>query len=488
MDDQYQFITMLGTWITALATVGLAFATIALVRTTTRSLKEQTDRAKEAQSTELFLQLRQRAISPEHAARRRRVIALLMYLEERELELNTGKRKLNTGDLEFSPDINLYLNDYEWIGRLVKDRMLTEEYAYSTYGRNLLLLYEKLKPYSENERDKRTGRKNSTLWENVSDLYGTFKRLDKDKLTDEDIKKLLEIERRWLRPATILKPKKDVQQEENSMREEIDVDKVLQDVAAQHQGVLSRHYFKGKDKKRQYYVDYFNFPGDPQDEARNNLALPQFANVAPQLEPFIRKVWPGYSDATVARTIAKFDKFARFALAYHDDKLVAFNVYKVGQVKTKAGSKKTLYVEHAGTHPDYQHNRINYTIRKKFYKKENPDIICGSSANQFIYEANTKLEEELKMKIYPRRDATDPSRLDVPDAIQELAIRIVETLSITNALLDPTRLVRIYDSPVAPSPKPHELQDLLHLDNTMHVFYILVKQELNEDLIRTKKE
>ena len=208
--------------------------------------------------------------------------------------------------------------------------------------------------------------------------------------------------------------------------------------------------------------------------------MPQFANAAPQLEPFIRKVWPGYGDATVARTVAKFDKFARFALAYHDGKLVAFNVYKVGHVKTKLGTKNTIYVEHAGTHPDHQHNRVNYTIRKKFYETENPDIICGSSANQFIYEANKKLEEELKMKIYPR---VDGNQLDVPDAIQELAIQIVETLVITNALLDPTRLVRIYDSPVAPSPKAHELQDLLRLANTMHVFYILVKQKLNKALL-----
>jgi hypothetical protein len=206
--------------LTAWATVALVIVTMVLAWVTGWYLKKQNDRAKEAHSTELFLQLRLRAISPEHAARRCRVIALLMHLEGRKL----NERTLNTGDLEFSPDITLLLNDYQWIGRLVKDGMLEADYAMATYGRDLLLLYPKLKPYIQNEQNLRN---HSTLWQDVSGLYKKFKQLDKDALTESEIDRLLKIELRWLRPSTILKP-------EGGMREEIDVDRLLQDVAAQY--------------------------------------------------------------------------------------------------------------------------------------------------------------------------------------------------------------------------------------------------------------
>src|SRR4051794_13315490 len=152
--------------LTAWATLFTAWATIALVRTTAQSLKEQSDRLKEqsdrakiAHSTELFLQLRERAISPERVALRRRVIALLGHLEEREL---------SPENLEFSPDINLYLNNLQWIGRLVNDDILKVDYARATYGRDLLLLYPKLEKYIEKEQGRRDY---PTLWGAVRELY-----------------------------------------------------------------------------------------------------------------------------------------------------------------------------------------------------------------------------------------------------------------------------------------------------------------------------
>jgi hypothetical protein len=120
------------------------------------------------------------------------VFALLKYLEAQRISLDK---------LKFSPDINLYLNDYHWIGRLVRDKMLKKQYAMATYGRSLLILYPKLKPYIEKEQ---TWRQYRSLWQDVSGLYKKFKRLDKDKLMEDDLDRLLQIETRWLRPSTIL--------------------------------------------------------------------------------------------------------------------------------------------------------------------------------------------------------------------------------------------------------------------------------------------
>ena len=200
-----QLFTAVFTGVTALATVALVRATLELVKTTTKSmgeqaerlreqterLREQTERAKKAQSTASSCNCGNVRSVPKHAARRRRVIALLKHLEER-------NQNLSTRDLEFSPDINLLLNDYQWIGRLVKDDALQEEYAYSTYGRNLLLLYPKLKRYIKKEQKDR---KYPTLWESVDDLYKKFKqlddkdKLDENKLTESDIEKQLKREK-----------------------------------------------------------------------------------------------------------------------------------------------------------------------------------------------------------------------------------------------------------------------------------------------------
>ena len=252
------------------------------------------------------------------------------------------------------------------------------------------------------------------------------------------------------------------------------------------QEVIVRHDFDGRDG-RHYHVDYFSFPGAPRDEKRSNLELPQFSEFKTHIDTFIRIVWPGYEDTTIASTIDKFNKFSHFVLAYFDNTLVAFNIYKVDFIETKAGLAKAIYVEHAGTLPEHQGNGVTLEIRKEFYRRENPDIICGSSANQFIYQANKNIAKDRGMTIYPRPNDTDPSKIYVPKEIQELAVQITETLEIKNAELDPKRLVRTYDSAVAPSPVPHELHDLLQLNNCQHVFYILVDSDLNKELIKNDK-
>src|SRR3954452_19308860 len=101
--------------VAALATAALVLPTFATVWITYRFLKEQNNQSKIAKNTEFFLQLRERAISSTNAARRHRIVALLMYLR---------RLKIQTDQLDFSPDITLFLNDYQWISRLVEDDLL----------------------------------------------------------------------------------------------------------------------------------------------------------------------------------------------------------------------------------------------------------------------------------------------------------------------------------------------------------------------------
>lgn len=257
----------------------------------------------------------------------------------------------------------------------------------------------------------------------------------------------------------------------------------------EHRPTVSTYHFAAKNGEM-YHADFHHYEGAPKDDTRNNFAHPRFRNVFPQLKPFIRAAWPlitdaegkhvsGYQESTVESTANKFDKFSDFALAYDNKgKLVAFNVYKIGETETKAGKAKIIYVEHAGTLPEVQRQGITQGIRNEFFRRENPDVICGSSANGVIYAANKKIAAEQNMVFYPTREET-------PANISELALQIIEELGITSAPLD-DRLVRTYPDPVAASQIPHELSDTLKLTNAQHVFYVMIKPELNINLLAAK--
>lgn len=230
----------------------------------------------------------------------------------------------------------------------------------------------------------------------------------------------------------------------------------------------------GKDNKP-YRIDYYSFAGTPMDESRNNFANPVLHNLKPDLESMVRSIFPNYDESGVQSTVSKFDKFASFALAFNDEgKPVAFNIYKLGEVETKVRPLKTIYVEHAGTLPQNRNAGITQAIRTEFYRMENPDVICGSSANGVIYIANKKIAESQNMEFYP----TGP---ETPAHIVELANRIHDDLGLRNAKLD-EQLVRSYEGPTSRGEITHPLNETLPLELNQHIFYMIVKHEVSQEL------
>ncbi|MGE5042244.1 MAG: hypothetical protein ACM3IJ_05080 [Candidatus Levyibacteriota bacterium] len=256
--------------------------------------------------------------------------------------------------------------------------------------------------------------------------------------------------------------------------------------STEHQPTVSTFHFKGRSGKM-YHTDFHHYEGPPRDETRNNFAHPRFTDVIPQLAPMIRRTWPlvtdaqgnhvsGYQESTVTSTVAKFDKFADFALTYDEaGMLVAFNVYKVGKTEIKAQNIQVIYVEHAGTLPEFQGDGITAAMRNEFFKRKNPDIVCGSSANGIIYKANEKIAKDQGFAFYPTAEET-------PAPISKLGHQIVDELGITSAPLD-DRLVRTYSGPVAASQIPHPLAESLQLTSAQHVFYMLLNPNLNRRLL-----
>lgn len=253
---------------------------------------------------------------------------------------------------------------------------------------------------------------------------------------------------------------------------------VSPEVSRQPHQTVSTHHFNGKDGGL-YHVNYYNFPGVIRDDSRKNLDHPRFAQVKPNLSEMIHAIFPNYDEKGVASTVAKFDSFSRFAIAFTaEGKPVGFNIYKMEEVKTDAGKAKIIYVDHAGTDPEYRQTGITKAMRNEFFKNEQPDIICGSSANGAIYLANEGIAQDQGMAFYP-------TGAETPAPIAKLANQIHDAvMGLRNAELD-NRLVRTYDSPTSRGDIEHPLQAELPLKETQHIFYMLVKPELNAALTNT---
>jgi hypothetical protein len=225
-----------------------------------------------------------------------------------------------------------------------------------------------------------------------------------------------------------------------------------------------------------YHIDYFHFPGPPQDSNRQNLEDSCMSGVRQSLEFLGPRVFPNYDEQMLANWIRKFDTFSRLDLVYTAKaRLVAFHIYKMGVVQNNAGSIKVVYVEHSGTDPDYEGRGLTRSVRTLIFDRETPNVICGSSANGAIYLANERIAEQRAMVLYPR-DAYTPTPVVV------LANQIHDALGLRNAALD-DRLLRTYTGPVSRGKIVHPLHDVLPLEETQHYFYMLLQPELNQALL-----
>lgn len=232
-----------------------------------------------------------------------------------------------------------------------------------------------------------------------------------------------------------------------------------------------------RDKARElYHIDYFCFPGPAQDSNRHNLQDTRMSQVRQSLESLGPRIFPNYDEQMFAHWIWKFDTFSRLDLVYtQEGRLVAFHIYKMGELQSNAIPIKVLYVEHSGTDPDYEGRGITHSTRALIFERENPDVICGSSANGAIYLANERIAEQLAMVLYPRNAHT-------PAPVVALANQIHDTLGLRNAALD-ERLVRTYTGPVSRGKIVHPLHNVLPLDETQHYFYMLLAPGLNKALL-----
>ena len=230
-----------------------------------------------------------------------------------------------------------------------------------------------------------------------------------------------------------------------------------------------------------YHIDYFHFPGPPQDTNRHNLQDYRMAGVRQSLEFLGPRLFPNYDQHMLAHWMRKFDTFGRLDLVYTTQgRLVAFHIYKMGELQSNAGLVKVIYVEHSGTDPDYEGRGITRSVRNIIFERETPDVICGSSANGAIYLANKRIAEQCAMVLYPR-DAHTPTSVVV------LAHQIHDALGLHNAALD-DRLVRTYTGPVSRGKIVHPLHDILPLEETQHYFYMLLQPGLNQALLLSKEE
>lgn len=230
--------------------------------------------------------------------------------------------------------------------------------------------------------------------------------------------------------------------------------------------------FEGRDGKK-YSLYYYEFP---QGETHSFQAS-EIGEKVESLKTMSRAVFTNYSETGFENLFKKLDSAKSLDIVTAEDgTVVGFHVYKIGEVESvQEGTGKpvkVIYVDHAGTHPDYENKGISTRSREEVYEIVQPDVICGSSANPAIYNLNRRIADERGMAFYPKDAST-------PKSVYDFGNRIHEKFSLTGATLE-TDLRRTYPSgPVSKGKGPHPLHEVLPLGDSQHIFYMLLKPEVN---------
>lgn len=121
-------------------------------------LNLQLRRENRSRQLETFFRFRDRAIEHDGVLAQRRTAALVRYCEE---------HRILTRHLR-SPDVRRYLNDIDWIGRLVQEGLVEFADADSTFGGTLRMVYHGLEDHIDYWAKKR---EYPELWSEVGDFY-----------------------------------------------------------------------------------------------------------------------------------------------------------------------------------------------------------------------------------------------------------------------------------------------------------------------------
>ena len=170
-----------------------------------------------------------------------------------------------------------------------------------------------------------------------------------------------------------------------------------------------------------------------------------------------------------------FEKFFgdnQFDLVLSDTgDIIAFHVYKVGFITIHDRSAKVIYVDHAGTHSEFQNRGLSLFTRMSVFEQEEPDIICGSSANPAIYALNVRLAAQMQFQLFPTMGM-------IPEYVVRIARDVDHLFHLHEKATLHDNLTRTYPGSVSHGTGSHPLSDFLHLGANDHIFYILVSPKI----------
>lgn len=245
-----------------------------------------------------------------------------------------------------------------------------------------------------------------------------------------------------------------------------------------------------------FNVNYYRF--DPSIET-HSWELPELAAQKASFEAMAHAAFPNYTEAGFNSLMNKLDASKAFDLVTTPEgEVAAFHVFKIADVycgkanpnsflekyKVDRDPLKTIYVDHAATHPNFENRGLTTTARLAVFGEEKPEVFCGSSANGGIYVANQRIAESMDFNFHPQQWEAKGGfdGIGVAPWAQFFAKRIHDQMGLNNAELDTRRLVRTYKTPVSQGQRPHPLAETLDLGPTQHVFYMGISKEATRKL------
>lgn len=245
-----------------------------------------------------------------------------------------------------------------------------------------------------------------------------------------------------------------------------------------------------------FNVNYYKFAPNTETNAWN---VDELAAQKASFESMAHAAFPNYTETGFTALMNKINAAKAFDLVTTSDgEVIAFHVFRIANVyagkanpnsviernKSDRDPIKTIYVDHAATHPDFENRGLTTTARLAVFDEEKPEVFCGSSANGGIYVANQRIAEAMNFRFHPTASEARGGigGIGVAPWAQFFAERIHDQMGLNNADLDASRLVRTYKSPVSQGKKPHPLAEILDLGPTQHVFYMGISETATHTL------
>lgn len=235
-------------------------------------------------------------------------------------------------------------------------------------------------------------------------------------------------------------------------------------------------------------TEYFRSPKGE----HHNLQDPRIAKALPEIMEIVKATFPHYTEKDLETFPKYIDQDEGINIVRNPEgKVVAFNTFRIREIQPTGlpatePPAKVMYTHYSAVSPEVQGGNISAATRLHAIEVEDPDIVCGSTANPAIYESMKKVVQARGSVLYPPED---PPLQPVAPQVYEVAKQaLVSALSPGALATFDNRLIRTYKTAtsVGDRSRSHPLFSKMVLSDTAceAVFYMGLKPSFNAKVLQ----